>query len=86
MALRNIRIIGDDILRKRSRSVEKIDGRILTLLKDMAETMYNTKIGAGLAAPQVGILKRVVFIMECKGRDFKERVIGNERIMQDSTN
>lgn len=52
----------------------------------MAETMYNTKIGAGLAAPQVGILKRVVFIMECKGRDFKERVIGNERIMQDSTN
>jgi peptide deformylase len=62
MALRNIRILGDDILRKKSRPVEKIDGRTLALLKDMAETMYNTKVGAGLAAPQVGILKRLVVI------------------------
>ncbi|HEX9062151.1 MAG TPA: peptide deformylase [Clostridia bacterium] len=62
MALRNIRTIGDDILRKKSRIVEKIDDKILFLLKDMADTMYNSENGAGLAAPQVGILKRLVVI------------------------
>jgi len=41
----------DDILRKKARTVEKVDNRILTLLKDMAETMYNAN-GAGLAAPR----------------------------------
>ncbi len=62
MALRNIRTLEDDILRKRSKAVEKIDIKILGLLKDMADTMYNTDNGAGLAAPQVGILKRLVVI------------------------
>ena len=62
MALRNIRTLEDDILRKRSKAVEKIDVKILELLKDMADTMYNTDNGAGLAAPQVGILKRLVVI------------------------
>lgn len=61
MALRSIRIYGDEILRKKSRPVEVIDDRIRTLLKDMADTMYNTQ-GAGLAAPQVGVLKRIVVI------------------------
>ncbi len=61
MALRTIRVEGDDILRKKSRVVEKIDERILELLKDMAETMYHAN-GAGLAAPQVGVLKRIVVI------------------------
>mgnify|MGYP001106676625 CR=1 FL=1 len=61
MALRNVRIDGDEILRKKSREVEKIDGRILTLLDDMADTMYE-KDGIGLAAPQIGILKRLVVI------------------------
>ncbi|SHK25144.1 peptide deformylase [Paramaledivibacter caminithermalis] len=61
MAIRNIRTLGDDILRKQSRAVEKIDDKVLILLKDMADTMY-TKNGAGLAAPQVGILKRLVVI------------------------
>ncbi|KAJ51504.1 peptide deformylase [Clostridium tetanomorphum] len=61
MALRNIRKFGDEILRKKSRVVEKIDNRILTLLDDMLETMYENS-GVGLAAPQVGILKRVVVI------------------------
>jgi peptide deformylase len=51
----------DEILRKKSRPVDKIDKRILTLLDDMAETMYKAE-GAGLAAPQVGILRRVVVI------------------------
>ncbi|AJD30323.1 MULTISPECIES: peptide deformylase [Clostridium] len=61
MAIRNIRKYGDELLRKKSRKVEKIDDRILTLLEDMAETMYSAE-GVGLAAPQVGILKRVVVI------------------------
>lgn len=61
MALRNIRKYGDDLLRKKSRKVENIDDRIVTLLDDMAETMYEAD-GVGLAAPQVGILKRVIVI------------------------
>ena len=62
MALRNImNFKKDDILKKKSRAVENIDGRILTLLEDMTETMYNAN-GAGLAAVQVGILKRIIVI------------------------
>ena len=61
MAIRNIRKLGDDILRKKCRPVEVIDERIITLLDDMVETMKNAD-GAGLAAPQVGVLKRVVVI------------------------
>ena len=62
MALRNItKYKTDDILRKKSRNVDKIDERILQLLDDMAETMYKEN-GAGLAAPQVGILKRVIVV------------------------
>lgn len=61
MALRNIRKYGDDLLRKKSRKVENINDRIVTLLDDMAETMYDAD-GVGLAAPQVGVLKRVVVI------------------------
>lgn len=61
MAIRNILKEGDELLTKKCRPVEKIDERILTLLGDMAETMYASD-GVGLAAPQVGILKRVVVI------------------------
>ena len=61
MALRNIRKFGDDVLRKRCREVEEIDGRLLTLIEDMKETMYDAD-GVGLAAPQVGVLKRLFVI------------------------
>lgn len=61
MAIRTIRIYGDDILRKKSRVVDEISPRILLLIKDMKETMYKSK-GIGLAAPQVGILKRIAVI------------------------
>lgn len=61
MGLRSIRKYGDEILRKKSREVDVINDRILTLIKDMEETMYEAQ-GVGLAAPQVGILKRVVVI------------------------
>lgn len=61
MALRNIRVEGDDILRKKCRKITNIDERLLTLIDDMKETMYHAQ-GVGLAGPQVGILKRVVVI------------------------
>ncbi len=61
MALRNIVKLGDPILNKKSRVVEKFDDKLATLIDDMKETMYNGN-GVGLAAVQVGILKRVVVI------------------------
>ncbi|MDD6308119.1 MAG: peptide deformylase [Clostridia bacterium] len=61
MALRKIRIIEDDLLRNHSREIKEIDNRICTLLDDMAETMYASD-GVGLAAPQVGVLRRAVVI------------------------
>ena len=61
MALRNIIKAPDELLRKKSRPVEKIEQKIITLLDDMAETMYAND-GVGLAAVQVGILRRVVVI------------------------
>lgn len=61
MAIRNIREEGDPILRKKSRKIEKIDKRIKTLAADMLETMYKAE-GVGLAAPQVGILKRLIVV------------------------
>ena len=62
MALRQIRLSDDELLRKKSRVVEVVDNKVRQLLDDMAETMYNTGNGGGLAAPQVGILKRLVVI------------------------
>lgn len=61
MAIRNIRKDDDEILRKVSKKVEKIDERIITLLDDMADTMYKAD-GVGLAAPQIGVLRRVAVI------------------------
>lgn len=60
MALRQIRLLGDEILRKKSREVIEVNDRIRQILDDMADTMYNTENGGGLAAPQIGILKRLV--------------------------
>ncbi len=62
MALRQIRLSDDEILRKKSRTVEVVNDKIRQILNDMTDTMYNAKNGAGLAAPQVGILKRLVVI------------------------
>lgn len=61
MALRNIVKLGDPILYKKSRKIEKFDDRLSQLIDDMLETMYNGN-GVGLAAVQVGILKRVVVV------------------------
>ncbi len=61
MALRNIVKFGDDVLRKKCREVTAFDDKLWVLLDDMYETM-NEANGVGLAAPQVGILRRVVVI------------------------
>jgi len=61
MAIRKIVTLGDEVLRKTCRPQEKFDLRLWILLKDMADTMYKAP-GVGLAAPQVGILRRVVVI------------------------
>ena len=61
MALRQIVKIGEPVLRKKSKVVKEINDRLIDLLDDMADTMYEAD-GVGLAAPQVGILKRVVVV------------------------
>ena len=61
MAIRNIRVIGDEILEKKARIIEKLTSRDKVLIEDMLNTMYEAD-GVGLAAPQVGVLKRIVVI------------------------
>ena len=61
MAIREIRVVGDRVLTKKCRPVEEMTPRISELIDDMFDTMYEAN-GVGLAAPQVGILKRIVVI------------------------
>ena len=61
MAIRQLRYDGDPLLRKKSRVVEEINDKIKILIKDMLETMYKEE-GVGLAAPQIGILKRIFVV------------------------
>jgi peptide deformylase len=61
MAIRNIREIGDSVLTKKSKEIKEVDKKLLTLIGDMLDTMYEAS-GVGLAAPQVGILRRLVVI------------------------
>ncbi len=61
MAVRNIREIGDEILRKHAKPVEQMTERVARLIEDMFDTMYEAD-GVGLAAPQVGILRRIFVV------------------------
>jgi len=61
MALRQIRKLGDEVLTKKCREVKEMTPRLRTLAADMLETMYAAE-GVGLAAPQVGVLRRIVVI------------------------
>lgn len=72
MALRNIVTVGDSVLSKRCRPVTSFDRRLHTLLDDMAETLADAK-GVGLAAPQVGVLRRVVLV-DVEDEDFLELI------------
>lgn len=74
MALRNIRVEDDPILRKKSRPVTEFNDRLFDLLDDMKETMYKSG-GVGLAGPQVGVLRRVVVMdVSADGSDYIELI------------
>ena len=79
MALRNIRTIGDEILRKEAKSVKAMTPRTEKLIEDMLDTMYDA-YGVGLAAPQVGILKRIVVIDVSENQDAPYVLINPEII------
>lgn len=80
MAIRNIREYGDEILTKKCREVTEMTPRIKELIEDMLETMYEEN-GVGLAAPQVGILKRIV-VIDITGED--PYILINPRIVESS--
>jgi len=67
MAIKRIRILGDPVLREKAKPIESISKDVLRLIEDMAETMYEAK-GLGLAANQVGELKRI-FVLDLKQRE-----------------
>lgn len=80
MAIRNIREIGDDILTKKCKEVTEMTARNRELIEDMLDTMYESN-GVGLAAPQVGILKRIVVIDVTGDQPY---VLINPRIVEKS--
>lgn len=82
MALRNIRTVGDEILTKRAREVKENTEKIQELIDDMLETMYDSD-GVGLAAPQVGVLKRI-FVIDCSEERTMPYVFINPEIIETS--
>lgn len=84
MAMRNVVIEGDPLLRKQCRPVDEITSRIITLLDDLAETMYFEDRGIGIAAPQVGVLRRV-FIVDIGDEHGKIEFINPEITYQEGS-
>lgn len=80
MAVRNIREIGEEVLTKRCKEVTEITPRVKELIEDMLDTMYEAN-GVGLAAPQVGVLKRIV-VIDTTGED--PHILINPRIVESS--
>ncbi len=80
MAIRNIREIGDEVLTKACKEVKEMTPRIRELIEDMLETMYEAN-GVGLAAPQVGVLRRIV-VVDVTGED--PYIFINPRIVESS--
>ena len=80
MAIRNIREMGDDVLTKKCKEVTEMTQRTKELIEDMLDTMYEAN-GVGLAAPQVGVLKRIV-VIETTGED--PHILINPRIVESS--
>ena len=78
MAILNIREMGDDVLGKVCKEVKAMNPRTMDLIEDMLDTMYEAN-GVGLAAPQVGVLKRIV-VIDCTGED--PIVMINPRILE----
>lgn len=84
MAIRNIRVDDDPILRKKSREVTEFNDRLFELLDDMKETMYHSG-GVGLAGPQVGVLKRVVVMDVSEDRNEYIELINPVITFEDGT-
>ena len=80
MAIRNIREIGEEVLNKKCREVTEMTPRIRELIEDMLETMYEAN-GVGLAASQVGVMKRIV-VIDTTGED--PYILINPRIVESS--
>lgn len=80
MAIRNIREIGEEVLNKKCKEVTEMTPRTRELIEDMLDTMYEAN-GVGLAAPQVGILKRIV-VIDVTGED--PYILINPRIVESS--
>lgn len=83
MALRNIREMGDNILNKKAKEVKEMTERTMTLIEDMLETMYEAN-GVGLAAPQVGILKKIVVIDVSQDEEPNPIILINPEILETS--
>ena len=80
MAIRNIREIGEEVLTKRCKEVKEMTPRVKELIGDMLDTMYEAN-GVGLAAPQVGVLKRIV-VIDTTGED--PHILINPRLVESS--
>ena len=71
MALREIRTIGDEVLRKKCKPVREVNDRVRMLLQDIEDTLRSDENGAGLAAPQIGILRRLIVVNAPDGEYLK---------------
>jgi len=80
MAIRQIRLLGDPVLRERCPEVEDIDDEILRLIQDLQDTMYEAD-GIGLAAPQIGVRRRV-FVYDVREDEHAPGVLINPRIIE----
>ena len=80
MAIRNIRVMGEEVLAKKCKLVTEMNPRTKELIEDMLDTMYEAN-GVGLAAPQVGVLKRIV-VIDTTGED--PHILVNPRIVESS--
>ena len=82
MALRLIRELGDPVLGKKAKAVKEMTPKLRQLIEDMKETMYDSD-GVGLAAPQVGMLKRIVVIDVSEQQDQPIVMINPQILEQD---
>ncbi|MDK2808821.1 MAG: peptide deformylase [Clostridiales bacterium] len=82
MAIRNIRVMGDPILEKKAKPIKEMNDKIKVLIEDMLDTMYEA-FGVGLAAPQVGVLRRVV-VIDVSAEGVEPLVLINPEILETS--
>ena len=81
MAVKEVLQYGNKTLKRVSRKVEKIDNIILDIIKDLKDTLYSNDDGIGLAAPQIGILKRII-IIDLRREDSRTIVLINPKIIK----